>query len=109
MISDDEVARLHKANRPSAQVHLRNETNKLIFYSYVECELQFTCEQMHEEASKMDTDKHEWKVKRGLNVICLCRYAEWEEWPVKYMRLSISVKTAGQVMFLGHAPDLDSR
>ena len=26
-----------------------------------------------------------------------------------YRRVSINVKTAGQVMFLGHAPDLDSR
>ena len=109
MISDDEVARLHEANRPSAQVHLCNETTKLIFYLYVECVLQFTCERMYEEASKMDTDTHDWKVKQGLNVICLCRYAEWEEWPVKYRRLSIKVKIAGQVMFLGHAPDLDSR
>ena len=65
MISDDEVARLHKANRPSAQVHLRNETTKLIFYSYVECMLQFTCERMYEEASKMDTDTHDRKDKQG--------------------------------------------
>ena len=108
-ISEDEVARLHKANRPSAQVHLRTETTKLIFYSYVECELQFICERMYEYGSKMDTDEHDWKVKRGLNVICLCRYAEWEEWPTAYRRVSINVKTAGQVMFLGHAPDLDSR
>ena len=57
----------------------------------------------------MDTDKYDWKVKRGLNVICLCRYAEWEDWPTKYRRVSINVKTAGQVMFMGHAPDLDSR
>ena len=26
-----------------------------------------------------------------------------------YSRVSINVKTAGQVMFLGHAPDLDSQ
>ena len=28
-ISDDEVASLHKANRPTVQVHLRTETTKL--------------------------------------------------------------------------------
>ena len=50
-----------------------------------------------------------WKVKKGLNVICLCRYAEVEDWPTKYRRVSIEVKTEGQVIFLGHAPDLDSR
>ena len=50
-----------------------------------------------------------WRVKKGLNVICLCRYAEIEDWPTTYSRVSINVKTAGQVMFLGHAPDLDSR
>ena len=60
-ISEDEVARLHKANRPSAQVHLRTETTKLIFYSYVECELQFICGRMYEYGSKMDTDEHDWK------------------------------------------------
>ena len=42
-------------------------------------------------------------------MICLCRYAEIEDWPMTYSRVSINVKTAGQVMFLGHAPDLDSR
>ena len=78
-ISEDKVARLHKANRPSAQVHLRNETTKLIVYSYVECKVQFVCDRIYESCSKMDTDTHEWKIKRGLNVICLCRYADWEE------------------------------
>ena len=51
----------------------------------------------------------DWKVKKGLNVIFLCRYAEVEDWPTKYRRVSIQVKAEGQVMFLGHAPDLDSR
>ena len=37
------------------------------------------------------------------------RYAEIEDWPTKYKRVSIEVKTVGQVMFLGHAPDLDHR
>ena len=108
-ISEDEVARLHKVNRPSAQVHLHTETTKLIFYSYIECELQFICGRIYKNYSKMDTDKYDWRVKRGLKVICLCRYAEWEDWPTRYRRVSINVKTAGQVMFLGHAPDLDSR
>ena len=109
-MSEDEVAGLHEANRPRAQVHLRNETTKLIFYSYVECELLFTAERIYEaDDCKMCTDKHDWKVKPGVNVICLCRYAECEDWPLWYKRLSISVKTAGQVMFFGHAPDLDSR
>ena len=80
-ISEDEVARLHKANRPSAQVHLRTETTKLIFYSYVECELQFICGRMYKSSRKVDTEKDDWKVKLGLNVICLCVYAEWEDWP----------------------------
>ena len=48
-------------------------------------------------------------MKKGLNVICLCRYAEVEDWLTKYRRVSIKVITEGQVMFLGHAPDLDSR
>ena len=108
-ISEDEVARLHKANRPSAQVHLRTDTAKLIFYSFVECELQFVCGRIYKNYSKMDTDRYDWKVKKGLNVICLCRYVDIEDWPTKYRRVSINVKTAGQVMFLGHAPDLDSR
>ena len=108
-ISEDEVARLHKANRPSAQVHLRTETTKLIVYSYVECELQFICGRMYKSCRKVNTEKDDWKVKRGLNVICLCRYAEWDDWPTKYRRVSINVKTAGQTMFLEHAPDLDSR
>ena len=95
--------------RPSAQVHLHTETTKLIFYSYVECELQFICRRIYKNYSKMDTDKSDWKVKWGLKVICLCRFAEWEDWPMKYRRVSINVKTAGQVMFLGHVPDLDSR
>ena len=69
------MARLHKANRPSAQVHLCNKTIKLIFYSYVECELLFTSERMYEaDDCKMCTDNHDWKVKPGVNVICLCRY-----------------------------------
>ena len=42
-------------------------------------------------------------------MICCCRYAKIEDWPTTYSRVSINVKTAGQVMFLGHAPDLDSR
>ena len=97
-ISEDDVARLHKANRLRAEVHLCNETTKLIFYSYVECELLFTCERMYDEDGRMSTDRHDWKVKSGVNVICLCRYAECEDWPLWYKRLSISVKTAGQVM-----------
>ena len=108
-ISEDEVARLHKANRPSAQVHLRTDTAKLILYSFVECELQFVCGRIYKHYSNMDTDKYDWRVKKGLNVICLCWFAEIEDWPTKYRRVSINVKTAGQVMFLGHAPDLDSR
>ena len=108
-ISEDEVARLHKANRPSAQVHLRTETTKLIIYSYVECELQFTCGRMYKSCRRVDTVKDDWKVKQGLNVICLCCYAEIEEWPTKYRRISLTVKFPGQFMFLGHAPDLDRR
>ena len=57
----------------------------------------------------MSTDRYDWRIKKGLNVICLCRYAEIEDWPTTYSRVSINVKTAGQVMFLGHAPDLDSQ
>ena len=41
MISEEEVACLHKANRPSVQVHLRTDTAKLIIYSFVQCELKF--------------------------------------------------------------------
>ena len=107
-ISEDEVARQHKANRPSAQVHLRTDTAKLILYSLVECELQLVCGRIYKH-SNMDTSKDDWKIKKGLNVLCLCRYAEIEDWPTIYRRVSINVKTAGQVMFLGHAPDLDSR
>ena len=108
-ISEDEVARLHKANRPGAQVHLRAETTKLIIYSYVECELQFVCGRMYKNYSKVDNVKDDWKVKPGLNVICLCRYAEWEEWPTIYRRISLNIKVPGQFIFLGHAPDLDRR
>ena len=83
-ISEDEVARLHKANRPSAQVNLRTDTAKLIVYSFVECELQFVCGRIYKNHSTMDTDRYDWKVKKGLNVICFCRYAEIEDWPTKY-------------------------
>ena len=108
-VSEEEVARLHKANRPSAQVHLRTGTAKLIIYSFVQCELKFSCVHAYVHGRGLDTDLFDWKVKKGLNVICLCRYAEIEDWPTKYRQVSINVKTAGQVMFLGHAPDLDSR
>ena len=47
--------------------------------------------------------------KSTVNVICVCRYAEIKDWPTTYSRVSIIVKTAGQVMFLGHAPDLDGQ
>ena len=36
-------------------------------------------------------------------------YAKIENWPTTYSRVSINVKTADQVMFLGHATDLDSQ
>ena len=108
-ISEEEVLRLHRANRPSAQVHLRTQTTKLIIYSYVECELQFTCGRWYKSAFAVDTVKDDWKVKQGLNVICLCWYAEIEEWPTKYRRISIDVKVAGQFMFLEHGSGLDSR
>ena len=42
-------------------------------------------------------------------IFTLLLYAEIEDWPMTYSRVSINVKTAGQVMFLGHAPDLDSQ
>ena len=59
-MSEDEVAGLHEANRPRAQVHLRNETTKLIFYSYVECEVVFTSERIYEKDDcKMCTDDHD--------------------------------------------------
>ena len=54
-ISEDEVARLHKANRPSGQVHLCTETTKLIIYSYVERELQFICGRMYKSCRRVDT------------------------------------------------------
>ena len=108
-ISEDEVARLHKANRPSAQVHLRTETTKLIIHSYVECELQLQLCEVFTNDSKVDYVKDDWKIKPGLNVICLCRYAGWEDWPTIYRRISLTVKFPGQFMFLGHAPDLDHR
>ena len=75
-VSEEEVARLHKANRPSAQVHLRTGTAKLIIYSFVQCELKFVCGRIYKYYSAVDTDWFDWKVKKGLNVICLCRYAE---------------------------------
>ena len=39
-ISEEEVLRLQKANKPCAQVHLHAKTSKLIIYSYVESKLQ---------------------------------------------------------------------
>ena len=108
-VSEEEVRRLHEVNRPSAQVHLRTDTAKLIIYSFVECELKFVCRRIYKYHSNVDSDCKNWKVKKGLNVICLCRYAEIEDWPTKYRRVSIEVKTVGQVMFLGQAPDLDHR
>ena len=89
-ISEDEVARLHKANKPSAQVHLRTDTAKLIVYSYVECELQFVCGRFYKHHSNMDTQKDDWRVRKGLNVLCMCRYAEIEDWPTKYRRVLTS-------------------
>ena len=66
-VSEDEVARLHKANnRPSAQVHLLTDTAKLIFYSFVECELQFVCGRIYKNHSKMSTDRYDWKIKKGV-------------------------------------------
>ena len=56
-ISEDEVARLHKATRPGEQVHLRTDTAKLILYSFVECELEFVCGRIYKHYSNMDTDK----------------------------------------------------
>ena len=108
-VSEEEVARLHEANRPSAQVHLRTDTAKLIIYSFVECELKFVCRRIYKYHSNVDSDCKNWKVKKGLNVICLCRYAEIEDWLTKYRRVSIKVKIEGQVMFLEQTPDLDIR
>ena len=99
-ISEDEVARLHKANRPSAQVHLRTDTAKLIFYSFVECELQFVCRQIYKNHSKISTDRYDWTITKGLNVICLCRYAKIENWPTTYSRVSINIKTAWDAVTL---------
>ena len=108
-ISEEEVLRLHKANKPCAQVHLRAETTKLIIYSYVECKLQVQLCEEFTNPGKMCYVTEDWKIKPGLNVICLCRCAEWEDWPTKYRRISLTVKVPGQSMFLGHAPDLDRR
>ena len=58
MISEEEVACLHKANRWSAQVHLRTDTAKLIIYSFVQCELKFVISRVYEQYSKVDSD---WK------------------------------------------------
>ena len=88
---------------------MRTDTAKLIIYSFVQCELKFVISRVYEQYSKVDSDWKNWKVEKGLNVICLCRYAEIEGWPTKYRRVSIEVKAEGQVMFLGHAPDLDRR
>ena len=108
-ISEEEVLRLHKANKPCAQVHLRAETTKLIINSYVECKLQVQLCEEFTNPVKMCYVTEDWKIKPGLNVICLCRCAEWEDWPTKYRRISLTVKVPGQSMFLGHAPDLDRR
>ena len=55
-VSEEEVARLHEANRPSAQVHLRTDTAKLIIYSFVECELKFVCRRIYKYHSNVDSD-----------------------------------------------------
>ena len=70
-ISEEEVACLHKANRPSVQVHLhlRTDTAKLIIYSFVQCELKFACRRIYKQYSKVDSDWMDWKVKKGLNVM----------------------------------------
>ena len=108
-ISEEEVLRLHKANKPRAQVHLRVETTKLIIYSYVESKLQVQFCERYKNNNKVDFVTEDWKIKRGLNVICLCRCAAWEDWPTTYRRISVTIKCPGQSMFLGHAPDLDRR
>ena len=108
-ICEEEVLRLHKANKPCAQVHLRAETTKLIIYSYAESKLQVQLCERYKESNKLDYSTEDWKIKRGLNVICLCRCAAWEEWPTTYRRISVTIKCPGQSMFLGHAPDLDRR
>ena len=38
----------------------------------------------------MSTDRYDWRIKKGLNVICLCMYAEIEDWPTTYSRVSIN-------------------
>ena len=108
-ISEEEVLRLHKANKPSTQVHLRAETTKLIVYSYVESKLQVQLCERYKNNNKLDYVTEDWKIERGLNVICLCRCAAWDEWPTTYRRISVTIKCPGQSMFLGHAPDLDRR
>ena len=108
-ICEEEVLRLHKANKPCAQVHLRAETTKLIIYSYAESKLQVQLCERYKESNNLNYSTEDWKIKRGLNVICLCRCAEWEDWPTVYRRISVTIKCPGQFMFLGHAPDLDRR
>ena len=74
-ISEEEVLRLHKANKPSAQVHLRTETTKLIVYSYVECKLQVQLCEVYASSGRENYSTEDWKIKPGLNVICLCTCA----------------------------------
>ena len=108
-VSEEEVLRLHEANEPCAQVHLRIETTKLIVYSYVESKVQVQLCERYKTNDKLDYVTEDWKIKRGLNVICLCTCAVWVEWPTTYRRISLTIKLPGQSMFLGHAPDLDRR
>ena len=82
-ISEEEVLRLHKANKPSAQVHLRTETTKLIVYSYVACKLQVQLCEVYASSGRENYSTEDWKIKPGLNVICLCTCAAWEDWQFK--------------------------
>ena len=70
-ISEEDVVCLHEANKPSVQVHLRTDTAKLIIYSFVQCELKFSCVRAYKHGSGLDTDFFRLEGEEGIECYLL--------------------------------------
>ena len=114
-IDDRDLSDYYRNPQQERFVHLRQDTVKLILYSH--CEQEMTINLCYTKLGYDYSDSRtpflpcvldiEVKVRKGMNVICFCRFLGTEDWPEKYERVTVESRGSGKLI-LHPTPELHS-
>ena len=113
-MDDRDIVEYYKEPRFENFVHLNSATVKLIVYSTCDSEIRLSNAYFPSHKHWHDIDKErvplcvrdiEVKVRKGMNVLCLCRHRGSEEYPNDYKRTTVESRGVSKLL-LHPTPEL---